>query len=696
MVTLVNTYGELAAAVAAYRSFIRLGADLNAIGETESLGDYSGYIDGDGHTIFNKRGRLFDIFTGTLSNVDFRGAHDLEIAEYSDKAIYEDIHIIQSDLGAGLFGNGPKRSGVYTPNSPPQFVGGRITLDDDVAVGTSIGRGRPRGDFGGIFSFISDLHLINGDFDIHLRWGGTIGRLFHSGSEEGFVKEDVPILINPFVQNALPQQTLADGSVIPWDDAVWESVPESVNRVAPWMSPGAANLPNNATFGLRVYRNQGAGWQLLAANTDDDDYPTDGLMNVVGDGYQFTDSYSLPQISGNNSGRAADPAVAADQLDVPPPNAVAVARHANGFYLLGAGKVMMASLPGYPVAYPRQYRRELPEEILDIVEYADRFLVFTQSHVYRVSGISPAGLSVSELELTYPPRGGAARVGAMVYYAVREGVAAAGGGGDSALASAAQLTVRDFERYANGAAFAAEADGRYYLFPSGGGDALGFSSRENNAVFYARFFDRPMGTEAFLTPEGDTRRLHVTAAASHPSGGMVLAANIPGGSSVLRRWEPLIGRPQVSRWRSRVYRFRRPVDFRAIKVRLANDVRFGNRIGGVPPPDRPTTIAGGGIGVARSQFYGPGDNVISAGEYSLSIGGTDFIGALENNSEALVRLIADGTVVYEDDAAHFLSQAIDIPALGRATDWQLEIIGNEIITGAALALSKTQLNQIGI
>lgn len=200
---------------------------------------------------------------------------------------------------------------------------------------------------------MSDVSVLNYDRDflegnrIHAfantHIGGLIGRLYISptayseddvdpipaGKEAG---DTVPILLTQFT--ALESNVRADAGTSPpegtpaaaisedWDNFVWMDDPETIRRVVPWMTVVGDSIPAGATFGVRMYRNQGAGWQLLAANTPNDSYPADGLMSRTDDGYEFADPFSVVQSPITNHGRAADVAISNDLLDVPPPNAL--------------------------------------------------------------------------------------------------------------------------------------------------------------------------------------------------------------------------------------------------------------------------------------------------------------------------------------------------------------------------------------
>lgn len=725
MVTDVFTAEEFISAVESHRQFIRLRSNLDFSafanrfvasdepGVFAVLRGYSGYIDGGYYKISlsqsfgTQSDVLFVNFSGTIHRVVFNIEGQGGLAWQCEQAVIEDV--VFEDCRDSLV-----EHHLYAGNPPrSSCIGGRITMLNCVVGGTHEGLlniiTRNSNNNNIYFSDVAILNYSREFIESNIPIGGLIGRLYISptaysesdddaipaGNEPGDV---IPIANSKF--NALSTSLIpVDGSepaastpaaAIPesWDDFIWSNAPETLRRAVNWITPVGNNVPPGAIYGIRMYRNQGAGWQLLARNTEADSYPADGLMSTTEDGYEFIDSFSIAQSPITNHGRAADFAISNDLLDVPPPNAVAVARHANGFYLLAAGRQFMPSLPGNPVAFPIAYRRELPEPIIDVIEYSDRFLVFTKSRVYRVDGFSPAGLTISELELTYEPQGAAARVGQMVYYSVREGISAVGD--DSVLATSSMLSARNFEPYADGNAFAAVADGRYYIFPGGpgGGDALCFSSRENNSLFYARFFDDVVDANDFLQDERDgMRRLEITAAASHPDGGMVIAGNlVRSGSSFLRRWRPLVGAVQCAKWRSKTYRYERPVDFRAAKVRFLNDdVSSVASVGGVRPDERPDSISGGVIGSARAGF--------ADDDYSLSIGGIGFTGRNIVDEVAILNIYANGACTFFERADRFGSYAFDMAASGAHTDWQIELVTNKIVTGVAIALSKTQIGR---
>ena len=452
-----------------------------------------------------------------------------------------------------------------------------------------------------------------------------------------------------------------------------------LRRVIPWISEDTA--PPGADFGVRLYRNlNGGGWQrfktLMTLNSN--------LMQ-----YEFTDE-DIEDTSEEVLGGDVD--VVRGRTLPAPVGARNLTPHANGFFVCSAGARFYASLPGNPTAWPAIYTLDFPEEIKQIVEFSDRFLVLCETKVYEVNGGSPVNLFTRDLELVFEPRGAAARVGSSVHYLSGDGVAVYSGELPD-LATATMMTRRDFAAYSD-ESFAASVDGRYFLF-SGHRDALCYSPRDGGAICDLRFFAAPPSPDNF---ERAPSAAVIAAVADKEQ--LILSVLDDDGIARIWEWTPLpphYAPRQTARWRSRVFRFPRPVSFRAAKVRADDFFGQMRAVEDVP------------VSVGADDFrYGVGNSPVGGGRFDMEPAGGLFyamsVGGMGNapqqgvvQGETILDVWADGRIVYREPHAHlFQSEAFDMPGGFRATEWQVQVTTTEVLTGIALARSKSAMARSGI
>lgn len=687
----VATPAQFVAAVQAAQNIV-LTADLDFANFTIPRLQFHGDFDGNGFAIRGLGGRsLLDILTGTMrrfrlengmlcttihggvvQDAVFDGAQsryplcgDVTISGTLPRIIFNRIL-----LGTSL----PEVSdydGLLVGSTSKFYLSSFVVLEDILAfVGVSSGLadGWPTrilgmGDFGG------------GDAVVDLRRRIFLGMA------------DKPAISSSIVLN---QESAAGGVVesLFWDDeeafrellgagdlTYGSAEAGGLRRVAPWLSPG-----NNAaaSFTARLYRNEGAGWSLL-----DETGSADG-------------NFTFDVIADGETGIAADPLVSAGYSTPPPPNARNLARHPNGFFVCSAGRTFYASVAGAAGSWPAPYTLDFPSEIMGIVEFNNNFFVFTESRIFDVRGEDPSNLSARDLELVFAPRGGAVRVGNAVYYFTDEGIASYSGG--TVLETAQIATRRDWGN-TNFAPLAVSADGRYYLFfPQGG--AFCFSPRDGNVLSKLKISSRDSAPENFLYAPVE----EFSAAAAMENGDIVFAAPGADGQTRILEWTPVPqmgGRRENASWKSRRFRFRRPVSFRAAKVRIEKNFDEEEDFLRVVVPGfaRDDFLIGAMVSPTAGSFVNSvmgGDGLhymqpVGGGLQSLSVTGLD--------GQTILEVYAGGNnvlrkVLSEPHSERFLNFAWDIPGGFKASEWEIRVLSNQVISGAGLARSKKQLNNL--
>jgi hypothetical protein len=155
-------------------------------------------------------------------------------------------------------------------------------------------------------------------------------------------------------------------------------------------------------------------------------------------------------------------------FDRPPQSAIAAIRMNNGSVLLASGRELLPSEPGYPHAYPRQYKLELDFDVVGFGSFGDTVVACTTGQPYLVGGDSAGALRTEKLDLDQAcvSRGSIVSMSGQVIYASREGLFSVGRGGIKNLtagiadtAAWAELNPETFHAH--------NWDGKYLCFFSG-------------------------------------------------------------------------------------------------------------------------------------------------------------------------------------------------------------------------------------
>ena len=102
---------------------------------------------------------------------------------------------------------------------------------------------------------------------------------------------------------------------------------------------------------------------------------------------------------------------------------------AHGSFLAGfVGSQIMFSLPGRPHAWPVDYRREIPDEIVALAAVSGNVVILTDGRPYVAQGTNPRNVAMMQLPMFYPCLSADSVVvmGGAVLYATNQGIAAIG------------------------------------------------------------------------------------------------------------------------------------------------------------------------------------------------------------------------------------------------------------------------------
>lgn len=145
---------------------------------------------------------------------------------------------------------------------------------------------------------------------------------------------------------------------------------------------------------------------------------TDDSWNYWGDGgdYDFVDNYSAFSLLN---------ALATDDYEPPPADLKGLTVFNNNTLVGFTQNELWFSVPGEYHAWPRGYKRTLPEPIVAIATVSGYLLVLTTGYPYLLSGSDPAVLSLQRVDARYPclSKRSVATVDGGVIYATHDGLA---------------------------------------------------------------------------------------------------------------------------------------------------------------------------------------------------------------------------------------------------------------------------------
>lgn len=145
---------------------------------------------------------------------------------------------------------------------------------------------------------------------------------------------------------------------------------------------------------------------------------TDDPWIYWGDGgdYDFVDNYSVRSLLG---------ALATDDYEPPPDDLEGLTVFNNNILVGFVQNELYFSVPGEYHAWPKGYKRSLPEPIVALATVSGYLLVLTTGYPYLLSGTDPAVLSLQRVDARYPclSRRSVAAVDGGVVYATHDGLA---------------------------------------------------------------------------------------------------------------------------------------------------------------------------------------------------------------------------------------------------------------------------------